>query len=74
MTTAQQQADYWAWQVEIGRGQWESRLCPRGLLGVSYLPKNTHLSLCIPQPSEMYDEKNHIIFIAARLREGNNKE
>ena len=68
--TAQQQADFWAWQVEIGRGQWEARLCPRGLgeLGL-ILPPSAYLGLIVPEPFEMYDEARRIIFGTARLRE-----
>lgn len=70
LCTAQQQADYWAWQVKIGRGQWESRLCMRGLgeMGL-VLPPSAYLGLIVPEPFEMYDETRRIIFGAARLRE-----
>ncbi len=70
LCTAQQQADYWAWQVKIGRGQWESRLCMRGLgeMGL-ILPPSAYLGLIVPEPFEMYDESRRIIFGAARLRE-----
>lgn len=70
MTTAQQLADYWAWQVEIGRGQWEARLCMRGLLGLPEpMPANTHIGMTIPQPIEMYDEARRIVFGSARIME-----
>lgn len=70
MSTAQQQADYWAWQVQIGRGQWEARLCLRGVLGLPYqLPENTVLGLSIPPPIDMYDEAGRVVFGAARLKE-----
>lgn len=68
--TAQQQADYWAWQVQIGRGQWESRLCLRGLGDMGLiLPPSAYLGLIVPEPFEMYDEARQIIFGAARIRE-----
>ena len=57
-------------KVEIGRGQWESRLCMRGLgeMGL-ILPPSAYLGLIVPEPFEMYDESRRIIFGAARLRE-----
>lgn len=68
--TAQQQADYWLRQVEIGRGQWEARVCRRGLgeLGL-ILPASSYLGLIVPEPFEMYDEERRIVFGAARIRE-----
>lgn len=70
MSTVQQQADYWAWMVEIGRGQWETRLCMRGMpeLGLT-IPDSAYLTMVVPEPFEMVDEKHRIVFGAARIRE-----
>ncbi len=63
--TASQMADYWARQVMIGRGQWIARLDPRGL---DYREaKDTVISLVIPEEDQMYNEKEQIIFAAARF-------
>lgn len=63
--TASQMADYWAWQVMIGRGQWIARLDPRGL---DYrTKKDTTLNLVVPTSDQMYDEGNKVIFVAARF-------
>lgn len=69
-TTAQQQADFWAREVEIGHGQWEARLCMRGLTGLPMpLPPGTHVGLSLPQPGEQYDEARRIVFGSARIME-----
>ncbi len=68
--TAQAQADYWAWVVQIGRGQWQACLCHRGILGLpDLLPTNTELRMVIPAPHEMFQEKRQVVFAAAGLRE-----
>lgn len=69
MATVQQRADFWCRQVMLGRGQWEARLCPRGLLGLTAIPEGTHLALVEPAPDETCDKKNRIVFAAARLNE-----
>ena len=72
MPTVQQQADYWARQVGIGRGQWETHLCMRGMheLGL-ILPDSAYLAVVVPEPFEMADENHRIVFGAARIREKN---
>lgn len=68
--TAQAQADYWAWVVEIGRGRWRPRLSPRGVLGLpDFLPPHTELCMVIPAPHEMFREDRQVVFAAAGLRE-----
>lgn len=68
--SAQAQADYWAWVVQTGRGQWRTCLSPRGILGLpGMLPPNTELSMVIPGQHEMFDENRQVVFAAAGLRE-----
>lgn len=53
----------------MGRGQWEARLCRRGMSGLSDLPEGTHLALTVPGDDEAIDEANKVVFGAARLAE-----
>lgn len=70
-TTAQQQADFWANEVMVGHGQWEARLCMRGITGLPMpLPPGTCVGLSLPQPGEQYDEKRRIVYGSARIMEG----
>lgn len=64
VTTAQQMADFWQWQVETGRGQWAARLCPRGLSERGQ--QDTVINLAIPPADEIHDTANRVVFVAAR--------
>jgi len=62
--TVQDLADYLAWQVQIGHGKWDVRLCPRGL---SYLRPAVDkvVALDVPQDGETCDDANKIVFVRA---------
>lgn len=65
MTTAQQMADYWAYQVMVGRGQWLARLCPRGLAGA--VESGMPLVLAPPPDGETHDVDSKTVFAQARV-------
>lgn len=62
--TAQDQADFWTWQVGIGKGTWESGLCLRGINLIRVNGKGP--SLCLLPEDQRYDELRKIIFMGAR--------
>ena len=62
--TAQEMAGFWAWQVEIGRGQWEPHLCMRGVELIRTNGRGP--SLCLLPEDQRYDEGRNIIFLGAR--------
>jgi len=63
--TAQQLADYFAWQVEIGRGACEVRLDPRGLSYVK--PDHNRINIVIPPDGETCDLARGLVFVSARF-------
>jgi hypothetical protein len=64
MFTAQDMADFWAYQVEIGKGNWEVHLCMRGF---SLIRKNGRgPSLCVLPEDQVYDKERKLIFLGAR--------
>lgn len=71
MSTCQQMADYFAWQVMTGRGQHTARLDARGLReALDRLPPGeTALDFVFPDAEEMFDEKHKVVFISARIVE-----
>lgn len=62
--TAQDMADFWTWEVEVGRGHWEAGLCLRGISGIRTNGKGPSLAT-LPE-DQRYDEKRNIIFLGAR--------
>ena len=62
--TAQDMADFFAYQVEIGKGNWEAHLCMRGF---SLIRKNGRgPSLCVLPEDQVYDQERKLIFLGAR--------
>lgn len=62
--TAQDMADFWAWEVETGRGAWAAGLCVRGITGVRADGQGP--SLAVLPDDQRYDEFRKIVFLGAR--------
>lgn len=62
--TAQDMADFWAWEVETGRGDWEAGLCLRGINLIRTNGKGP--SQCVLPEGQRYDAGRKIIFTGAR--------
>ena len=62
--TAQEMADFWQYQVEIGKGSWEPGLCVRGLSLVRTNGRGP--SMAILPEDQVYDEERQVIFMGAR--------
>ena len=62
--TAQDMADFWTYQVDIGKGNWEAQLCMRGF---SLIRSNGRgPSLCVLPDDQVYDKERKLIFLGAR--------
>lgn len=62
--TAQDMADFWAWEVETGRGAWGAGLCLRGIDLIHVNGKGP--SQCVLPEDQRYDTERKIIFTGAR--------
>ena len=62
--TVQDHADFWNWEVETGRGQWEAGLCMRGVEMIRTNGRGP--SLCVLPEDQRYDEQRQIVFAGAR--------
>lgn len=69
-STGQQMEDYLHWHAEQGRGDWEIRMCPRGLEHLLHYAADEligKINVIPPSAGETHDEKRRIVFVSARF-------
>lgn len=70
--TVQDQADYWAWQVEVGLGSSEARLRVEdfcSFCALKNLPKGTVIVLGVPEDEDRYENGKRVVYGVAKLIE-----
>ena len=65
LPTCQQMADFYQWQVEVGKGQWKTAINGRMLICPGRLCMYTGFRL--PIPERMYDEKNKVVLLTPTI-------
>lgn len=69
-SNSQQMEEYHHWHAQNGRGDWEIRMCPRGLEHLLHYAADEligKINVVPPLPGETHDDKRKIVFVSARF-------